>query len=156
MSKPTIRYLRFHCPTPTSMPQANRDGALAVAAIREGAQLARMLQVDMRRWNCNRGAALGDALGVLVPAAHHRFVAAFGGGLGETLRVECDGFGGSFFLRLVGDATLRGSRDTSNFISRMDDPVGRPCYVGRAASTGSPTLDKVEAVVGGVWAGVEW
>ena len=34
MSKPIIRYLRFHCPTPTSMPQANRDGALAVAAIR--------------------------------------------------------------------------------------------------------------------------
>ena len=31
MSKPIIRYLRFHCPTPTSMPQANRDGALAVA-----------------------------------------------------------------------------------------------------------------------------
>jgi hypothetical protein len=67
MSKPIIRYLRFHCPTPTSMPQANRDGALAVAAIREDAQLAQLLLVDMRRWDRNDGASLRDALGVLVP-----------------------------------------------------------------------------------------
>ena len=53
MSKPIIRYLRFHCPTPTSMPQANRDGALAVATIREDAQLAQLLLVDMRRWDRN-------------------------------------------------------------------------------------------------------
>ena len=43
MSKPIIRYLRFHCPTPTSMPQANRDGALAVATIRENVARLREL-----------------------------------------------------------------------------------------------------------------
>lgn len=30
MSKPIIRYLRFHCPSSTAIPQPNRDGALAV------------------------------------------------------------------------------------------------------------------------------
>jgi hypothetical protein len=91
MSKPIIRYLRFHCPTPTSMPQANRDGALAVATIREDAQLAQLLLVDMRRWDRNDGASLRDALGVLVPAAHRRLVAGFGIPMADTLIVEWDG-----------------------------------------------------------------
>jgi hypothetical protein len=98
MSKPIIRYLRFHCPTPTSMPQANRDGALAVAAIREDAQLAQLLLVDMRRWDRNDGASLRDALGVLVPAAHRRLVAGFGIPMADTLIVEWDG--GDVFTRL--------------------------------------------------------
>ena len=53
MSKPIIRYLRFHCPTPTSMPQANRDGALAVAAIREDApsRFACGIEVGVGQWN---------------------------------------------------------------------------------------------------------
>ena len=109
MSKPIIRYLRFHCPTPTSMPQANRDGALAVAAIREDAQLAQMLLVDMRRWDRNDGASLRDALGVLVPAAHRRLVAGFGIPMADTLIVEWDG--GDVFTRLCveGEAARRGS-----------------------------------------------
>ena len=87
MSKPIIRYLRFHSPTPTSMPQANRDGALAVAAICEDAQLAQLLLVDMRRWDRNDGASLRDVLGVLVPAAHRRLVAGFGIPMADTLIV---------------------------------------------------------------------
>ena len=35
MSKPIIRHLRFHCPSPTAIPQPSRDGALAVAAIKQ-------------------------------------------------------------------------------------------------------------------------
>lgn len=155
MSKPIIRYLRFHCPTSTSMPQANRDGALAVAAIREDAQLAQMLLVDIRRWDRNDGATLRDALGVLVPAAHRRLVAGFGIGLGETLLVEWDGYEGFFSLRVASDATRCGPRDVPILVSRTGDPAGRSCYLGRAGSTGAAMLDKVEAVVGGVWAGVE-
>jgi hypothetical protein len=111
MSKPIIRYLRFHCPTPTSMPQANRDGALAVAAIREDAQLAQMLLVDMRRWDRNDGASLRDALGVLVPAAHRRLVAGFGIPMADTLIVEWDGGDVFFRLRVEGEAAQRGCDD---------------------------------------------
>ena len=107
MSKPIIRYLRFHCPTPTSMPQANRDGALAVAAIREDAQLAQMLLIDMRRWDRNDGASLRDALGVLVPAAHRRLVAGFGIPMADILIVEWDGGDAFFRLRADGEATQR-------------------------------------------------
>ena len=65
MSKPIIRYLRFHCATSTSVPQANRDGALVGAAINEDAQLAQIVLVDMRRWDRNDGAreSLISALG---------------------------------------------------------------------------------------------
>ena len=104
MSKPIIRYLRFHCPTPTSMPQANRDGALAVAAIREDAQLAQLLLVDMRRWDRNDAASLRDALGVLVPAAHRRLVAGFGIPMADTLIVEWDGVDVFTRLRVEGEA----------------------------------------------------
>ena len=75
MSKPIIRYLRFHCPTPTSMPQANRDGPLAVAAIREDAQLAQMLLDDKRSWDCRQGACVKDVLRIPASVAHRRSLA---------------------------------------------------------------------------------
>ena len=125
----------------------------ADAAIREDAQLAQMLLVDMRRCDRNDGATLRDALGVLVPAAHRRLVAGFGIGLGETLLVEWDGYDGFFSLRVVSDAARCGPRDVPILVSRTGDPAGRSCTLGRAGSTGAAMLDKVDAVVGG--AGVE-
>ena len=155
MSKPIIRYLRFHCPTPTSMPQANRDGALAVAAIREDAQLAQMLLIDMRRWDRNDGASLRDALGVLVPAAHRRLVAGFGIPMADTLIVEWDG--GDVFTRLSveGEAARQGCDDTRACALRSGLPGGRSCFLAWARPAGEAMLEKVEAVAGGVWAGVE-
>ena len=155
MSKPIIRYLRFHCPTPTSMPQANRDGALAVAAIREDAQLTQLLLVDMRRWDRNDGASLRDVLGVLVPAAHRRLVAGFGISLADTLIMEWDDGDAFFRLRADGEATQRGLDDAPACSTRGGDPCGRSSVLAWAGPMGAAMLEKVEAVVGGVWAGVE-
>ena len=136
MSKPISRYLRFHCPTPTSMPQANRDGALAVAAIREDAQLAQLLLVDMRRWDRNDGASLRDALGVLVPAAHRRLVAGFGIPMADTLIVEWDG--GDVFTRLSveGEAARQGCDDTRACALRSGLPGGRSSFLAWAKPAG--------------------
>ena len=155
MSKPIIRYLRFHCPTPTSMPQANRDGALAVAAIREDAQLAQLLLVDMRRWDRNDGASVRDALGVLVPAAHRRLVAGFGIPMADTVIVEWDG--GDVFTRLCveGEAARQGCDDTRACALRSGLPGGRSSFLAWARPAGEAMLEKAEAVAGGLWAGVE-
>jgi hypothetical protein len=155
MSKPIIRYLRFHCPTPNSMPQPNRDGALAVAAISEDAQLAQMLLVDMRRWIRNDGASVRGALGVLVPAAHRRLVAGFGISLADTLIVEWDG--DAAFLRLrVDTAPVNRDHDGTTFCAtRRGDQGGRLSFLAWTGPTGAVMLERVEAVVGAVWAGVE-
>ena len=155
MSKPIIRYLRFHCPTATSMPQADRDGALAVAAINESAQLAHMLLVDMRRWDRNDGASLREALGVLVPAAHRRLVAGFGIPMADTLIVEWDGGDVFVRLRVEAEAALQSFDDTPACSTRRGDPGGRSAFLAWARPTGEAMLEKVEAVVGGLWAGVE-
>jgi hypothetical protein len=148
MSKPIIRYLRFHCPTPTSMPQENRDGALAVAAICEDAQLAQLLLVDMRRGDRNDGASLRDALGVLMPAAHRRLIAGFGIPMADTVIVEWDG--GDVFTRLC----VEGEAARACAL-RSGVPGGRSCFLAWARPAGEAMLEKVEAVAGGVWAGVE-
>ena len=155
MSKPIIRYMRCHCPTPTSMPRASRDGALAVAAIREDAQLAQLLLIDMRRWDRNDGASLWDALGVLVPAAHRRLVAGFGIPMADTLIVEWDGVGVFTRLRVVGEAARQGCDDNWACAVRSGPSGGRSCFLACARPAGKAMLEKVEAVAGGVWAGVE-
>ena len=155
MSKPIIRYLRFHCPSPTAIPQPNRDGALAVAAINEDAQLAQMLVVDMRRWDRNNGASVREALGVLVYAAHRRLVAGFGISLADTLIVEWDGEDAFFRLRVDGEAAQRDLDDTPACVTRRGARGGRSAFLAWARPTGEAMLGKVEAVVGGVWAGVE-
>jgi hypothetical protein len=155
MSKPIIRYLRFHCPISTSVPQANRDGALAVAAINEDAQLAQMLVVDMRRWDRNNGASVREALGVLVHAAHRRLVAGFGIPLADTLIVEWDSDDVFSRLRVDGEAAQRGLDDTPACVTRRVERGGRSAFLAWARPTGEAMLGKVEAVVGGVWAGVE-
>ena len=155
MSKPIIRYLRFHCPTSTSVPLANRDGALAVAAINEDAQLAQMLLVDMRRWNRNSGASVRNVLGVLVYAAHRRLVAGFGIPLADTLIVEWDGDDVFSRLRVDGEAAQRGLDDTPACVTRRGVRGGRSAFLAWARPTGEAMLGKVEAVVGGAWAGVE-
>lgn len=128
MSKPIIRYLRFHCLTPTSMPLANRDGALAVAAIREDAQLAQMLLVDLRRWDRSDGASLRDALGVLVPAAHRRLVAGFGIPMADILIVEWDGGDVFVMLCVEGEAARQGCDDTRACALRSGVPDGRSSF----------------------------
>ena len=155
MSKPIIRYLRFHCPSPTAIPQANRDGALAVAAINEDAQLAQMLVVDMRRWDRNNGASVREALGVLAYAAHRRLVAGFGISLADTLIVEWDGEDAFFRMRVEGEAAQRGPDDAPACVTRRGEHGGRSAYLAWARPTGEAMLGKVDAVVGGVWAGVE-
>ena len=155
MSKPIIRYLRFHCPTSTSVPQANRDGALAVAAFNEDAQLAQMLLVDMRRWDRNDGASVSDALDVLVPTAHRRLVAGFGISLADTLIGEWDGGDAFFRLRVDSHTARRGPDDAPAGAIRRGGPGGRSSFLAWAGPMGAVMLEKVEPVVGGVWAGVE-
>jgi hypothetical protein len=155
MSKPIIRYLRFHCLTPTSMPQANRDGALAVAAIREDAQLAQMLLVDLRRWDRSDGASLRDALGVLVPAARRRLVAGFGIPMADILIVEWDGGDVFVMLCVEGEAARQGCDDTRACALRSGVPDGRSSFLAWARPAVDAMLEKVEAVAGGVWAGLE-
>jgi hypothetical protein len=152
MSKPIIRYLRFHCPTPTSMTQANRDGALAVAAINEGAGLAQMLLVAMRRWGRNDGASGRDALGVLVHAAHQRLVAGFG----ISLTDNCSGSGTTVKRSTGSMAWLRRGWLMSNRgATRRGGPGGRSCHLNLAGPVGAAMLNKVEAMVGAVRAGRE-
>lgn len=155
MSKPIFRFLRFHCPTSTSVPQANRDGALAVAAINEDAQLAQMVLVDMRRWDRNDGASVNESLNVLVPAAHRRLVAGFGISLADTLVVEWEGDDAFFRLQVENDAAHQGTGGGPIRSVRRGDPVGRTCFLAWAGSMGAAMLAKVEDVVEGVWAGVE-
>lgn len=137
------------------MPQPNRVGVVAVAAINEDAQLAQMLLVDMRRWDRNNGASVRDALGVLVPAAHRRLVAGFGISLADTLIMEWDDGDAFFRLRADGEATQRGLDDAPACSTRGGDPCGRSSFLAWAGPMGAAMLEKVEAVVGGVWAGVE-
>ena len=75
MSKPIIRSQRVHCPPSTSMPQAKRDGALAVAAINEDVQVAQMRLDGMRSWDRRQGAFVKDVLRVPAPVAHRRSLA---------------------------------------------------------------------------------
>ena len=152
MSKPIIRYLRFHCPTSTSVPQANREGALAVAAINEGGEFAQMLLVAMRQWGGNDGASGRDALGVLVHAAHQRLVAGFGISLAD----NCSGSGTAVKRSTGSMAWLRTGRLMSNRgATRRGGPGGRSCHLNFAGPLGAAMLKKVEAMVGGVRAGRE-
>lgn len=155
MSKPIIRYLRLHCPTSTSTPQPNRDGVLAVASINEQAQLAQMLLGDMRRWGRNDGASVRDALGLLVPAAHRHLVAGFGISLADTLFVGWDG--GETFLRLrVEKAPARWPCECAPACAmRIGAAGGRSCFLAWTGPVGASMLEKAEAVLGGMWAGVE-
>ena len=57
------------------MPQAKRDGALAVAAINEDAQPARMRLADMRNRDRRQGACVKDVLRVPASVAHRRSLA---------------------------------------------------------------------------------
>ena len=57
------------------MPQAKRDGALAVAAINEDAQPARMRLDDKRSWDRRQGACVKDVLRVPASVAHRRSLA---------------------------------------------------------------------------------
>lgn len=155
MSKPIIRYLRFHCLTSTSVLQANRDGTSAVAAINEDAQLAQLLLVDMRRWDRNDGASVNESLSVLLPAAHSRLVAGFGISLADTLLVEWDGDDAFFRLQVENDAAQRGPDGCLTRTVRRGGPAERSCFLAWAGPTGAAMLAKVKAVVDGVWAGVE-
>ena len=155
MSKPIIRYLRFHCPTSTSVPQANLDGALAVAAINEDAQLAQLLLVDLRRLDRNDCARVDESLSVLVPTAHRHLVAGFGISLADPLVVEWDGDDAFFRLQVEHDAAQRGPVGCLTRTVWRGGPPGRSCFLAWAGPTGTAMVGKVEAVVGGVWAGVE-
>jgi len=137
------------------MPQPNRDGALAVAAINEDAQLAQMLLVDMRRWDRNDGASVRDALSVLVPAAHRRLVAGFGIPLADTLIVEWDGGDLFFRLRVEGEAAQQGFDDAPTCAPRGGVHGGRSSFLAWARPAGEAMIEKVEAAAGGAWAGVE-
>ena len=135
MSKPIIRYLRFHCPSPTAIPQPNRDGALAVAAINEDAQLAQVLLVGMRRLDRNDGASVNESLSVLVPATHRRLVAGFGTSLAETLVVEWDGDGVFFRLRVDMAPVKQGHEGTPASAARSGEHGGRSSFLAWTGPT---------------------
>ena len=85
-----IRHLRLHCATPAARPALQRDGALAVAAIKESAELARLLLVDMGPWGRNDGASVTNAASSFVVTAHRQLICRFGIALTDTMCVELD------------------------------------------------------------------
>lgn len=88
-------------------------------------------------------------------AAHRRLVAGFGISLADTLIVEWDGDDAFFRMRVEGEAAQRGPDDAPACVTRRGARGGRSAYLVWARLTGEAMLGKVDAVVGGVWAGVE-
>lgn len=154
MSNLIIRYLRLHCQHPTARPEPHKDGVLAVAAVHEATNLARLLLADMNAWGRGRGASVTTAIQVLAPAAYRHLVAGFGIPLQDTLIVERDGSGhydlvcrqshgqGFYHMPLHG-------RD------RRIEPRTREAFLSWAGAPGQAMLAKLQAVIDGTWAGVE-
>jgi len=69
--------------------------------------------------------------------------------------VEWDGEGAFFRMRVEGEAAQRGPDDAPACVTRRGEHGGRSAYLAWARLTGEAMLGKVDAVVGGVWAGVE-
>ena len=152
--KPIIRYLRFHCPTPTSRPVPNRDGVLAVAAVKETAGLARLLLVDMGLWGRNSGASVTNAACTLVGEAHRRLISGFGIALADTMCVELDRSGHFDLLADLRDgAGLRHSPVTAG--ERSLRPRSRDAFLWWAGDMGRQMLRTVDAMREGEWAGAE-
>jgi hypothetical protein len=152
--KPAIRYLRFHCQSPDARPVPNRDGILAIAAIREAAHLARLLLVDMGAWGRNAGASVTNAAGPLMDAAHRRLIAGFGIELADTLVAELDGSGHFDVIVDLGDGL--GHRHSPLVAGERGVAVrSQEAFLRWAGEVGRSMLRTVDAVREGEWAGVE-
>lgn len=152
--KPVIRYLRFHCQSPDARPVPNRDGILAIAAIRETAHLARLLLVDMGAWGRNDGASVTNAARPLMDAAHRRLISGFGIELADTLVAELDGSGHFDLIVDLGDGL--GHRHSPLVAGERGVAVrSREAFLWWAGEVGRSMLRTVDAVREGEWAGVE-
>jgi hypothetical protein len=152
--KPVVRYLRFHCQSLDARPEPNRDGILAIAAIRETAHLARLLLVDMSAWGRNDGASVTSAAGPLMDAAHRRLIAGFGINLADTLVAELDGSGHFDLIVDLGDGL--GHRHSPLVAGERGVAVrSREAFLCWAGEVGRSMLRTVDAVRDCEWAGVE-
>jgi hypothetical protein len=151
--RPIVRYLRLHCSTPTAPPVPGRDGVLAVAAIKESADLARLLLVDMSSWGRNDGASVTNAA-LLVDSAHRRLIGGFGIPLSDTMCVELDGSGHFDLLIDMGDGA--GLRHRPLIAGERALPARtREAFLWCAGDMGHQMLRTVDAVREGAWAGAE-
>ena len=92
---------------------------------------------------------------VLVPAARRRLVAGFGIPMADILIVEWDGGDVFVMLCVEGEAARQGCDDTRACALRSGVPDGRSSFLAWARPAVDAMLEKVEAVAGGVWAGLE-
>lgn len=149
-----IRHLRLCCANSAARPALERDGVLAVAAIKESAQLARLLLVDMGPWGRNDGASVASAASSYVVAAHRQLISRFGIPLTDTMSVELDVQGGFDLLMDMRD----GAGMQRLALASCDDRFearSREAFLSWSGDIGRRMLRTVDAVQAGEWAGAE-
>jgi hypothetical protein len=149
-----IRYLRLHCATPSARPALERDGVLAVAAIKESAELARLLLVDMGPWGRNDGASVTNAASSFVVAAHRQLISRFGIALTDTMCVELDRRGDFDLLMDMRDGTGMQRLALMSCDPRFE-ARSRDAFLSWAGDIGRKMLHTVDAVREGAWVGAE-
>jgi hypothetical protein len=153
MSNTIIRYLRLHCAHPAAQPEPRKDGVLAVAAITERVDLARLLLADMSLWGRGRGASVTNAIERLMVTGHRHLIAGFGIPLTETLVVEWDRSGHFDLVQHVGAGAWRHLPLIGQ--DKRIAPRTRDAFMSWAGAAGAAMLSKAQAVGEGAWAGVE-